>query len=105
MKQVFKYESQQIIRRDEENKIQSIKPIYTKDDDAIIQVNELIQDMKSVANKFPNIKFQSEINSIPENDFTIIKDDLAFSGQFTDHGSKCFYQPTVNSVIILHKAF
>ena len=104
MKQVYNYQKQKVVRRNDNNKIQSIKPIYTKDSDSIIQLNELIIELKSIANTHPSIKLQAEMNSIPERDFGIIKDDLSYSGMFTDHGSKCFYQPTTNSVIILHKA-
>lgn len=104
MKQVFNYEKQKVIRRNDYGAIQSIKPIYNESTDPITRLNELILDITQMSHKFPGIKLQAELNSIPEGDFTIIKDDLSWSGSFTDHGSKCFYQPTANSVIILHKS-
>ena len=103
MKQIFNYDNQKATRRNERGQIQSIKPLYDKDADPLVIMGELIKDLTEMAKKFPVIKIQAEMNSIPEQDFNIIKDDLSYSGSFTDHGSKCFYQPTVNSVIILHK--
>ncbi len=103
MKQIFNYTNQKTIRRNDEGKIQSIKPLYDKNKDFIAIMSELIKDLTEMSKKFPSIKLQSEVNSIPEKDFKIIKDDLSYSGTFTDHGSKCYYQPTINSVIIMHK--
>jgi len=103
MKQVFNYEKQKTIRRNNSGKIESIKPIYSKDKDSLTIMEGLIKNITEMAKKFPEVKLQAEMNSIPENDFNIIKDDLTYTGLFTDHGSKCYYQPTSNSVIILHK--
>lgn len=103
MKQVFNYNKQKVVRRSERGQIQSIKPLYDKNTDPLAIISELIKDLTEMAKKFPVVKLQIEMNSIPDKDFIIIKDDLGYSGSFTDHGSKCFYQPTVNSVIILHK--
>ena len=103
MKQVFNYNKQKTIRRNDKGEIQSIKPLYNKDKDPLVIMDDLIKSLIDIAKKFPEIKLQAEMNSIPERDFNIIKDDLTYSGAFTDHGSKCYYQPTVNSVIILHK--
>ena len=103
MKQVFKYDKQKTIRRNDGGKIQSIKPIYNKDTDPLTIIGEMIKDLTEMSKKFPAVKLQVEMNSIREVDFGIIKDDLRWSGSFTDHGSKCYYQPTINSVIILHK--
>lgn len=101
----YNYEKQQIIRRSgEDQKIQSIKPIYDKNEDAVTIVNEVSEKIKSLSLEFPGVKFQAEINAIPEQEFGIIKDDLSWKGQLTDHGRKCFYQPTINSVLILHQS-
>tara|TARA_R110000824_G_scaffold332891_1_gene519470 strand:+ start:141 stop:458 length:318 start_codon:yes stop_codon:yes gene_type:complete len=103
MKQVFNYEKQKVIRRDDVGNIKSIKPIYNESTDPITRIGELIADLKKMSSKFPGAKLQAEINAINDTDFGIIKDDLSWSGSFTDHGSRCYYQPTMNSVIILHK--
>jgi hypothetical protein len=102
--QIFNSKTQKVIRRDRDEQIQSIKPIFNSEEDPILQVHEVIKQFKTLSSLLPGVKFQAEINSIPEADFGVIKDDLAWKNSFLDQGSRCFYQPTINSVIILHKA-
>lgn len=103
MDQVFKYDKHKIVTRNKHGFIQSIKPIYNRENDAIMQVHDLILEMRQTALKFPGIKFQTEVNAIPERDFKILKEDLAFNPDFTDHGGRFFYSITVNCVLIAHK--
>ena len=62
MKQVYNYQKQKVVRRNDNNKIQSIKPIYTKDSDSIIQLNELIIELKS--SKYCIAKFHPELENL-----------------------------------------
>lgn len=86
-------------RHDDSDKILSIMPIY----DVIYTFNDLVNDSRAMANKFTGVKFVSEMNHIPEDDFQVIKDDLSHLNSFTDHVNTFYYTITANCVIIGHK--
>ena len=103
MKTTYNYERQTTITRNVDGKIKSIKPMFDRDTDPFSIIDGLIEKETKMANKFPLVKLRAEMDSIPEKDFKVIKEELAWKGNLTDHGSKCYYQPTTNSVVILHK--
>lgn len=100
----YNLNKQKATTRDRNGKIQSIRPIYDVEGEVVIKVQELINNLKEIALKFPMVKFHSELSAVPEKDFKIIREDLDYSNaNFTDHGKKIFYGVTPNCVIILHQ--
>jgi hypothetical protein len=105
MEVVYKYNTQKKITRDDSEKIQSIKPIYQPDQDVLVRFHEQATELTAFASRYPESKFQVEINSIPEGTFKMIKEDIDMTTSYTDQGKRFFFCPTPNSVIIGHQEF
>jgi len=106
MSVVYNFKTQKAITRNKLGKIQSIIPIYEIEGKVLIQAENLIKELKEIAVKFPYIKFNVEMNGIPEDDFNEIKEDLNYNNSnFTDHGKKIFYGVTPNCILILNQIF
>ena len=100
---IYNYERQTVVSRDSEGKIQSINPVYKQEDDDLMKFNALIEDMRKIANKYPDVKFATEMINIEDEDFALIKDGLGVNKNFTDHASKFYFNTNLNSVLIGYK--
>jgi hypothetical protein len=100
----YNFKRQRIIKRNDSGKILSLMPIYNKEAEVLIQIDQLIRQYRNLAITFPSVKLIGEVNSIPERDFKIIKEDLEYSNaDITDHGNRIYYQITVNCVLVMHQ--
>jgi hypothetical protein len=103
MSTTFNYKTSKKIKRNDSGKIVSIKPFYESDKDPYIIIHTQIHELITFADKFPENKVQVEINSVKEDIYKLLKEDLDHNRNFQDGAGKFFYSPTVNSVIIIHQ--
>ncbi len=101
----YNHKTQKSISRSNNGKIKSIMPIYKESEDIYNRIIKQSIEVAEMAKKYPRTKIQVEVNSIPENIYNMLKEDLNYGPNFQDGAGRFFYSPTVNSAIIIHKEF
>lgn len=103
METKYNYLTQKRVNFNNEGKIRSIKPLYSSDEDEYKIIHDQASQLKTLSEKFPQSKIHIEVNSVKTDLYKILKEDFDYRPGFQDGIKKFYYNPTVNSVLIINK--